>query len=143
MATFRGISRTLEFHGDMVITLNSLIKRLGITHHQMALAIAALLLQWLVDEDDIILGAPNANRSSPVEQNALGQFLDRLPIRIKLDSQQSPQGEIGLTQILTNVRISALQSLANAIPFTEIQGSTDGHFLAKVPNSEKCGLQVP
>ncbi|KAL6895115.1 hypothetical protein GGI43DRAFT_429213 [Trichoderma evansii] len=120
MATFQGSSRTREFHGHTIIALNSLIKRLGITHHQMALAVAALLLQWLADEDDIILGAPNANRPTPVEQDALGQFLDRLPIRINLESSSTAKAELKLTQVLADVRDSALQALANAIPFNKI-----------------------
>lgn len=125
MATFQGSSRTREFHGHTISTLNSLVKRLGITHHQMALAMAALLLQWLVDEDDIILGAPNASRPTLLEQNALGQFLDRLPIRIRLESSSSAKAELKLTQILTDVRDSALQALANAIPFSNILESLD------------------
>ncbi|RFU78082.1 amp-dependent synthetase ligase [Trichoderma arundinaceum] len=92
MAAFHGQSRTREYHGNTVIALNSLIKRLGITHHQVALAIAALLLQWFLDEDDILLGAPNANRSSSLEKDALGQFLDRLPIRVKLNSRSLIKG---------------------------------------------------
>lgn len=120
MATFHGSSRTREFHGHTIVALNTLIKRLGITHHQMALAMAALLLQWLVDEDDIILGAPNANRPTAIEQDALGQFLDRLPIRIKLQSSPTAKAELKLTQILADVRDSALQALANAIPFNKI-----------------------
>lgn len=120
MAAFHGTSRTREFHGDTITTLNSLIKRLGITHHHMVLTIAALLLQWLLGEDDVILGAPNANRSSSVEREALGQFLDRLPLRIKLDSPRSTPGGLDLNHILTSVRDSAIQALANAIPFCKI-----------------------
>lgn len=120
MATFHGSSRTREFLGHTISGLNSLIKRLGITHHQMALAMAALLLQWLEDEDDIILGAPNAGRITSVEQDALGQFLDRLPIRIQLPSSSTAKAELKLTQILVNVRDSALKALANAIPFNKI-----------------------
>ncbi|KAM0255919.1 hypothetical protein ACHAQJ_005320 [Trichoderma viride] len=120
MATFHGSSRTRKFIGDTITTLNSLIKRLGITHHQMALTVASLLLQWLLDEDDIILGAPNANRSSSIERDALGQFLDRLPIRIRLDNSRSGNTGLNLTQVLVDVRDSALQALANAIPFSKI-----------------------
>ncbi|PTB75339.1 non-ribosomal peptide synthetase [Trichoderma longibrachiatum ATCC 18648] len=118
-AAFRGTSRTREFHGDVIIKLNSLIKRLGITHHHMALTIAALLSQLVLGEDDVILGTPNANRPSSYERESLGQFLDRLPVRINLDNPQLSEGT-KVNQILTKVRESAVKALANAIPFTKI-----------------------
>ncbi|OTA04143.1 NRPS protein [Trichoderma parareesei] len=118
-AAFQGASRTLEFKGDVIIKLNSLIKSLGITHHHLALTIAALLSRSVLGEDDVILGTPNANRPSSHERESLGQFLDRLPVRIRLEnSQLSRYG--GTRQILTNVRDSAVQALANAIPFSRI-----------------------
>ncbi|EGR52474.1 non-ribosomal peptide synthetase, partial [Trichoderma reesei QM6a] len=118
-AAFQGASRTLEFNGDVIIKLNSLIKRLGITHHHMALTIAALLSRSVLGEDDVILGTPNANRPSSHERESLGQFLDRLPVRIRLDNSRLSQ-DGGTNQILTNVRDSAVQALANAIPFSRI-----------------------
>ncbi|PKK53446.1 hypothetical protein CI102_1861 [Trichoderma harzianum] len=119
-AAFHGTSRICEFRGNLITRLNALIERLGITHHHMALTVAALLLQWLMKEDDIVLGAPNANRCTSIEREALGQFLDRLPIRILLDCPRSTSGGASLTQILTNVRDSAITALTNAIPFSKI-----------------------
>ncbi|QYS99530.1 hypothetical protein H0G86_006656 [Trichoderma simmonsii] len=119
-AAFHGTSLVCEFRGSLITRLNALIERLGITHHHMALTVAALLLQWLMNEDDILLGAPNANRYSSIEREALGQFLDRLPIRIQLDRPQSTSSGPSLTQILTNVRDSAIKALTNAIPFSKI-----------------------
>ncbi|KAL5085033.1 hypothetical protein Trisim1_010933 [Trichoderma cf. simile WF8] len=119
-AAFYGTSRVCEFRGNLITRLNALIERLGITHHHMALTVAALLLQWLMNEDDIVLGAPNANRCTSIEREALGQFLDRLPIHIKLDTPRSTSGGASLTQILTNVRDSAIKALTNAIPFSKI-----------------------
>ncbi|KAL2759315.1 hypothetical protein ACRALDRAFT_1025853 [Sodiomyces alcalophilus JCM 7366] len=113
-ATFQGASRTLEFSGRLITTLNALIRQLGITHHQLALGAAALLLQWLSGEDDVVLGAPNANRSSTADREALGQFLDRLPIRVTLTR------DVDIPTVLTEVRDSALKALANAIPFSSI-----------------------
>lgn len=124
-ATFHGTSRVCEFRGNSITRLNALIERLGITHHHMALTVAALLLQWLMNEDDIVLGAPNANRFTSIERQALGQFLDRLPIRIKLDCLRSTSGGASLTQILTNVRDSAIKALTNAIPFSKILEALD------------------
>ncbi|KAL7811113.1 acetyl-CoA synthetase-like protein [Trichoderma gracile] len=129
-AAFQGASRTLEFNGDVIIKINSLIKRLGITHHHMALTVAALLSQSVLGEDDIILGTPNANRLSSHERESLGQFLDRLPVRIRLNSSHSSQ-ETKINQILTNVRDSAVQALAHAMPFSRIMEALDisgGHL---------------
>ncbi|KAF2092841.1 non-ribosomal peptide synthetase [Rhizodiscina lignyota] len=119
MATFDGASRTREFDGRLVTKLNNRIRQLGITHHQMGLAAAALLLQWLSGEDDIVLGAPDAGRSLESDREALGQFLDRLPIRLRLPGSAS-QDNVTTSTILTEVHDSALLALANAIPFSHI-----------------------
>ncbi|KAL2135476.1 hypothetical protein VTI74DRAFT_8335 [Chaetomium olivicolor] len=128
LATFQGISRSFEFSGTLVASLNALIRRLGVTHHQLALATAALTLQWLSqkggsEQNDIILGAPNSGRSSPAERQALGQFLDRLPVRVKLHADNDTTTTT--TTILTRVRESARAALANAIPFSAILSALD------------------
>jgi len=119
LATFEGASRTREFTGDLVTTLNALIRRLGVTHHQLGLAATALTLQWLSAENDIVLGAPNANRLTLSEQEALGQFLDRLPVRVRLN-QDASEVKIMTSTVLTEVRDSAHLAIANAIPFSSI-----------------------
>ncbi|TWU74046.1 nrps [Metarhizium rileyi] len=131
LATFQGASRSLEFSGRLVTSLNKLIRRLGVTHHQMALAVGAILLQWLSKEDDIVLGAPNANRSSPRDEEALGQFLDRLPIRVRLPKPSVRQSETAISTVLLEVRSSALRALAHAISFSDIlaiHGFPNGHL---------------
>lgn len=120
LATFQGTSRTLDFQGELVVTLNSLVRRLGITHHQMALAAAALLLQWFSAEDDFILGAPNSGRTTLDEQEALGQFLDRLPVRVTKKDFGMETDTDTTTSVLTRVRDSSLRALSNAIPFNTI-----------------------
>lgn len=119
LATFQGGSRTREFSGRVVTTINKLARRLGITCHQIGLAAAALLLQWLSGEDDIVLGAPNANRSSSADVEALGQFLDRLPVRVTIPKAPN-EGDTALNTILVEVRNSSLKALAHAIPFSDI-----------------------
>jgi acyl carrier protein len=125
----------------LVTSLNVLIRRLGITHHQLALATAALTLQWFSHKtgsgtdhiNDIVLGAPSGGRSSPTERLALGQFLDRLPVRVRLDedvNETNTSGagigkDITTTTLLTRVRDSAREALANAIPFSAILSALD------------------
>jgi aryl carrier-like protein len=128
LATFRGVSKSLDFSGKVVTSLNKLVRRLGITHHQLALSVAALLLQWLSKEDDIVLGAPNSNRTCPADEEALGQFLDRLPIRVKLAARDD---DSSISSILIEVRNSALRALSHAISFSDIlsiHGFPNGHL---------------
>jgi acyl carrier protein len=135
LGTFQGTSRTYQFGGELVVSLNALVRRLGITHHQLALATAALTVQWLSHKtgngkdhiNDIVLGAPSGGRSSPAERQALGQFLDRLPVRVRLhehDEADTSGGGISnnvtTTTLLARVRESARAALANAIPFSDI-----------------------
>ncbi|KOS22912.1 Nonribosomal peptide synthetase 10 [Escovopsis weberi] len=124
LATFQGASRTREFSGRLITRLNLLMKKLGMTHHQVGLTAAALLLHWLSGEDDVVLGAPSANRTTPSEREALGQFLDRLPIRVKMPciGADSTAGAVTptLNEILSQVRDSSRLALANVIPFSNI-----------------------
>nr|A0A1U9YHZ2.1 RecName: Full=Nonribosomal peptide synthetase verP; Short=NRPS verP; AltName: Full=Verticillin biosynthesis cluster protein P [Clonostachys rogersoniana]AQZ42163.1 putative nonribosomal peptide synthase [Gliocladium sp.] len=100
--------------------LKGLIRRLGLTHHQLALAVGALFLQWFSAEDDLVLGAPNSGRPTSQEQESLGQFLDRLPIRITPNDLGNDDTMTKLTEILNRVRHSSLKALSNAISFSNI-----------------------
>ncbi|KAF2280367.1 non-ribosomal peptide synthetase [Westerdykella ornata] len=116
---YNGSSKIRQYNGILVTNLKGRIRETGITQHQLALAAAALMLQWLSGENDIILGAPDSGRRSTVEIEALGQFLDRLPIRVRLPKATTGV-ELDTNTILTQVRDSAHMALANAIPFSRI-----------------------
>ncbi|KAL5413008.1 hypothetical protein PMIN04_009618 [Paraphaeosphaeria minitans] len=116
---YNGTSRTRQYSGTLVTHLKIRIRETGTTQHQLALAAAALMLQWLSGENDIVLGAPDSGRRSTVEIEALGQFLDRLPIRITLPHSITGV-KLTTDTILTEVRNSAHMALANAIPFSRI-----------------------
>ncbi|KAK7229880.1 hypothetical protein V2G26_002050 [Clonostachys chloroleuca] len=120
LVTFQGESRTREFKGELITAFNNLVRRIGATQHQLVLAITALLLHWFSLEDDFILGAPSAGRSTSEEQEALGQFLDRLPIRITPADLRITNNRDTTTSVVARVRDSSQRALSNAIPFSNI-----------------------
>uniref|UniRef100_A0A8H7KAV7 Carrier domain-containing protein n=1 Tax=Bionectria ochroleuca TaxID=29856 RepID=A0A8H7KAV7_BIOOC len=120
LVTFQGDSRTREFKGELITALNNLVRRIGATQHQLVLAITALLLHWFSLEDDFILGAPSSGRSTSEEQEALGQFLDRLPIRITPADLRITNNKDTTTSVVARVRDSSRRALSNAIPFSNI-----------------------
>nr|QSQ85920.1 NRPS [Preussia typharum] len=121
---FNGLSRTRQYSGKLVADLNARSRETGTTQHHLALATAALLLQWFSGENDLVLGAPDSGRRSIVERESLGQFLDALPIRVQLP-QDSSKDDWGTNTLLTEVRDTAHMALANAIPFSRIMETLD------------------
>ncbi|KAH7361348.1 non-ribosomal peptide synthetase [Pyrenochaeta sp. MPI-SDFR-AT-0127] len=117
-----GTSRTRQYSGDLITSLTARARETGTTQHQLALAATALMLQWLSGENDLVIGAPDSGRRSKIEREALGQFLDRLPIRVILPQ---PTAEITTNLILADLRDSAHMALANAIPFSQILETMD------------------
>ncbi|KAI9875213.1 MAG: hypothetical protein M1830_008756 [Pleopsidium flavum] len=117
-ATFtllKGTSRTHIFTGDLQFKLKGLIRRYGITPHQLALTAVSQALQHLTQTTDIVLGAPYEGRASQNERSLMGLFLDRLPIRI-----QTPDPSASCASLLLATRDSSQEAIANAVPFHQI-----------------------
>jgi hypothetical protein len=121
---FNGVSRVRQYSGGLIDDLNARTRETGTTQHQLVLAAAALVLQWLSGEHDLVLGAPDSGRRSSLEREACGQFLDRLPIRVCLP-QNTSETEWTTNTLLSNLRDSAHKALANAIPFHHILRALD------------------
>lgn len=112
---FEGTSRFQTFHGSPVKKLTKLLPVYGITHHHLAITVAAQALQWLTDTNDVILGCPFQNRVGDLEQESVGLFLDRLPIRIQTSSPTTTTKDL-----LRATRDTSQQAIAAALPFRNI-----------------------
>ncbi|KAK7178678.1 nonribosomal peptide synthase [Paraphaeosphaeria sporulosa] len=121
---FNGASITRQYSGKLVTDLNARVRETGATQHQLALATAALMIQWFSGENDLVLGAPDSGRRSTLDIESCGQFLDRLPIRVKLPGGVI-EGQLTTNTVLAEVRDSAHKALANVIPFSHILDSLD------------------
>ncbi|GIC88132.1 nonribosomal peptide synthetase gliP [Aspergillus udagawae] len=112
--TFEGRSRVSEFKGDLVRRVVALGQEYGMSQHQLVCAAVAQTLQWLAGSNDVVLGSPWANRGHAVEQESMGLFLDRLPLRFKTPVNAD------CATILQSTREASQAAVCNAIPFEQV-----------------------
>ncbi|GIJ91875.1 nonribosomal peptide synthase [Aspergillus pseudoviridinutans] len=112
--TFEGRSRVSEFKGDIVRRVVALGQEYGMSQHQLVCAAVAQTLQWLSGSNDVVLGSPWANRGHAVEQESMGLFLDRLPLRFKTPINAD------CATILQSTREASQAAVCNAIPFEQV-----------------------
>lgn len=84
----------------------------GLTPHQILLAVVSLALSYKSDNLDIVLGAPHLGRRGQHEDEAVGLFLELLPIRVKYPDEDNRQRDL-----LTVVRDSSQLALSHALPW--------------------------
>src|SRR6185295_6668844 len=82
--SFRGASLPLAITGDLYRELAALARARGATPFMLlTAALAALLSRW-TGQDDIVLGAPIANRPRPDLEGLIGMFVNTLALRVRL-----------------------------------------------------------
>ncbi|RHZ44670.1 nonribosomal peptide synthetase gliP [Aspergillus thermomutatus] len=112
--TFEGSSRVSDFKGNLVRRVVALSQEYGMSQHQLVCAAVAQTLQWLAGSNDVVLGSPWANRGQAVEQESMGLFLDRLPLRFKTPVNAD------CATILQSTREASQAAVCNAIPFEQV-----------------------
>lgn len=83
---------------------------------RMALAASAITLYTVFGYSDIVLGIPYMNRDEPGAANIMGLFLDRLPVRIKLDDNNMTDCSKLINDIVSEINLS----VENQMPYSEI-----------------------
>jgi amino acid adenylation domain-containing protein len=95
--------------------LTALAASAGVSSYMLLLAAFAALLARSTGEDDLLVGAPVANRSRPELEGAIGFFVNTVVLRIDL------KGEPSFGALLARVRETCLSAFANAdLPFERI-----------------------
>ncbi|RLL93873.1 hypothetical protein CFD26_102651 [Aspergillus turcosus] len=112
--TFEGRSRVSDFKGDLVRRVVGLSQEYGLSQHQLVCAAVAQTLQWLAGSNDVVLGSPWANRGHALEQESMGLFLDRLPLRFRTPVNAD------CATILQSTREASQAAVCNAIPFEQV-----------------------
>lgn len=84
------------------------------------LALITMALAKVCGVNDLIIGIPHIDRTEPETENLLGVFLDRLPIRMTLDTTVGLEDFPGLIE---SARTSIQNALAHSIPLADIRNS--------------------
>ncbi|KZF25221.1 nonribosomal peptide synthase GliP2 [Xylona heveae TC161] len=124
---YRGMSRRWSLRPSLSRQLKQFASEAGVTQHQLMLAVIALVVRnhW-TGKNDVILGAPFADRIEPGTEEMLGLFLDRVPIRVKTDIGHNASA----FTLLDQTRESSQAAIANFMPFHHIRRLLDDYATA-------------
>ncbi|MGW0548752.1 MupA/Atu3671 family FMN-dependent luciferase-like monooxygenase [Streptomyces altiplanensis] len=109
------VSRPVRIDGPVFQSLNALVRREGATVFMAVLAAYRLLLSYESGQDDIVVGTPVAGRDTPGAEDAVGCFINLLPLRGDLSGRPS------FRDLLLRARDDVLSALAHQeLPFQRI-----------------------
>jgi amino acid adenylation domain-containing protein len=102
--TFNGGRVSFSISKEEGVQLYALSQAQGATYFMSVLTLLNIFLYKYTGQDDIIVGAPIANRKHPELHNMIGFFVNTLVYRNKMDPAQS------FTDVLANIKKEALTS---------------------------------
>ncbi|ARU62831.1 hypothetical protein CBW65_19015 [Tumebacillus avium] len=113
--TQRGKLKMFTLEQELLVALQELSRREGATLYMTLLAAFQTLLHRYSGETDIIVGSPVAGRNHPAVEKLIGFFVNTLVLRSDL------QGNPRFTDLLSRVRVTALEALAHGdVPFERL-----------------------
>ena len=125
----RGGVEQVAFPRELLAALERLGRRAGATLFMTLLAGFQTLLQRITGQDDILVGAPVANRDRSEVQGLIGFFVNTLVLRADLS------GDPAFAGLLSRVKETALQAYAHQdLPFERlVQELAPGRDLSRTP----------
>jgi len=112
---FAGASLKVELDEALTAALKTLSRRHGATLYMTLLAGWAAVLARLSGQDEVVVGAPSANRGRSEIEDLIGFFVNTLPLRVDLS------GAPTVAEALGRVKARALEAQANQdIPFEQV-----------------------
>ncbi|KAI3400061.1 hypothetical protein diail_4599 [Diaporthe ilicicola] len=112
----------MELDPDLARRIRQSAATLGVTSFHWFLSALAVFIKRCVQVDDFSIGIVDANRPDPEDATTMGYFLNMLPLRFDLRTQDKEATEAGsFGQLLQKCRNMVLESLAHArAPFDAI-----------------------
>lgn len=105
--TFRGARQSTSLSAEIITRLRMLSQRENATLFMTLLAAFKILLHRYTGQDDLIVGAPLANRNRVETENLIGLFINTLPLRTDVS------GNPGFRELLARVREVCLEAYAH------------------------------
>lgn len=113
--TYQGAQYNFTFSEDAGTLLQQYVQSKGATIFMGLLALVKVLLYRYTAAEDIIIGTPVAGREHPDLEGVIGNFLNALALRTKID------GTAGFDSLLENVRETALNGFSHDVyPFDQL-----------------------
>ena len=119
LLTFDGAHHALMFSPELSSALKTLSQREGVTLFMTLLAAFSALLYRYTGQEDIVVGAPIANRDRAEIEGLIGFFVNTLALRIDLSPTQA--GALTFRELLARVREVCLGAYAHQqLPFEKL-----------------------
>jgi amino acid adenylation domain-containing protein len=113
--SFVGASVAIELDGELTTTLKRLSQQYGVTLFMTLLTAWAVVLSRLSGQEDIVIGAPSANRGHREIEPLIGFFVNTLALRVDLSDNPS------VADLLALVRDRALKAQDHQdLPFEQV-----------------------
>jgi len=113
--THRGAIHSIRLSKNLSTKLQMLSRKQGVTLFMTILAAFKLLLHYLTNQDDIVVGTDVANRGRVETENLIGFFVNQLVLRTQISS------DLTFEQLLARVRDVTLEAYANQdLPFEKV-----------------------
>ncbi|WP_219539924.1 non-ribosomal peptide synthetase, partial [Nonomuraea guangzhouensis] len=110
-----GAAITFELDAEVTRRLREISRRNTSTMFMTLLAAYAVLLNKYSGQDDLIIGAPVANRNHAETENLIGFFVNTLALRADLS------GDLTFTDLLAQIRATALAAYTHQdLPFEQL-----------------------
>ncbi len=110
--SFRGSTLTAHLPASLSEALNAICRREGVTLFMLLLAAFKVLLHRYTGQDDVVIGAPIANRNRVEIEGLIGFFVNTLVLRTDLS------GDPDFRELLARVRKVTLEAYAHQdMPF--------------------------
>ena len=113
--SYRGGSWYVPFPADLTEAVRQFSQREGVTLFMTLLTAYLVLLRRYSGQDDLVIGAPVANRNRTETQGLIGFFVNTLVLRVDLS------GDPTLRELLRRVQASVAEAFANQdVPFESL-----------------------
>ncbi|HET7505625.1 MAG TPA: amino acid adenylation domain-containing protein, partial [Kofleriaceae bacterium] len=113
--TFHGSSWAFELPADVVHDLGAVGQAQGATTFMVLLAVFQMLLHRYSGQDDVVVGAPVANRDRAEVESVIGFFVNTLALRTDLSGSPS------FAELVARVRETCLGAYAHqGVPFEKL-----------------------
>ncbi|HZI13407.1 MAG TPA: amino acid adenylation domain-containing protein, partial [Myxococcus sp.] len=113
--TLRGASLPVHIAREPVAALHAFCRREGVTPFMTLLAAFQVLLSRYSEQDDVVVGAPIANRRQAELEGLVGFFANTLALRAR------PRPEMTFRELLAQVKESLLGAYAHQdVPFEKL-----------------------
>ena len=110
--SFRGSTLTVHLPASLSESLNAICRSEGVTLFMLLLAAFKVLLHRYTGQDDVVIGAPIANRNRVEIEGLIGFFVNTLVLRTDLS------GDPDFRELLARVRKVTLEAYAHQdMPF--------------------------